>query len=267
MPLPLPVRLVGSGHVHPERELTSSTLERSVPGLYDGWSEKYLGMRSRRVLGINEQINELLIESATLALHAAGWRGDSLDAIVGGSLYPDQVLPASASYVAQAHSQSAVAFDVKAACAGFIYALSVANGLLQTGRYRRAAVCVGDHPTAYADYTDSHSSVFFGDAAGTVLLTTEEPAGACFEVMDVVLNGDHEYPEKVYTHRRGNFQSDGRYSFGRVMGLGTDAIKKVLDQNGVAASDVVGVAFHQASRRVLEEISVRTAIPVDRHWH
>lgn len=253
--------------MHPERVLTSSALESVVPGLSEGWSEKYLGMHSRRVLGVEEQINDLMVESVTAALTDAEWDGGSLDVIVSGSLYPDQVLPASASYVAQVHNPAAVAFDVRAACASFVYAISTATGLLQTDGYRRAVVCVGEHPTAYADYTDQQSCVFFGDSAGSILLTSEEPTVPCFEVVDVVLNGDHEYPEKVFTHRRGHFQSDGRYSFSQVMALGSGSILSVLDRNDLEPADVVGLAFHQASRRVLEEISTCTGVPVERHWH
>ena len=267
MPLSRSVHLVGSGHAHPERELTSADLERIVPGMAEGWSDKYLGMRSRRVLGIEEQINDLLTDAVGSALDDAGWDGDSLQAIVCGALYPDQVLPASASYVARTYNPHAVAFDVRAACAGFIYGLSVANGLLHMDDYRRVAVCAGDHPTAYADYTDPRSCVFFGDSAGAVLLTTDEPTAPSFEMVDLTLNGDHEFPEKVYTHRSGHFTSDGRYSFGQVMRLGSDSVATVLERNEVDPSTVAGFAFHQASRRVLEEISVHTGIPSQKHWH
>ncbi len=267
MPLSRSVYVVGSGHAHPERELTSTDLERIVPGIAEGWSEKYLGMRARRVLGVEEQLTDLLADAVGDALDDVGWPGDSLDAIVCGSLFADQVLPASASYVARAHNPAAVAFDVRAACASFIYALSTATGLLQTDGFTRAAVCSGEHATAFADYTDPHSCVFFGDSAGAVLVTTDEPAEPSFEVVDIVLNGDHEYPEKVFTHSRGHFRSDGRYSFGQVMKLGSGAVRELLDRNDLGADAVTAVVVHQASRRVIEEISERIGVSVDLHWH
>lgn len=267
MSLSRPVYVVGAGHAHPERELASTDLERIVPGVSEGWSEKHLGMTSRRVLGVEECVNDLLVEAVADALREAGWSGASLDAIVCGTVFPDQVVPASASYVARAHNPAAVAFDVSAACASFLYALSTAGGLLQTDGFRRAAICSGERPTAYADYTDPHSCLFFGDSAGAVVATTQEPADACFELVDIVLNGDHEHPEKVFVPRNGHFRSDARFSFATVLRLGSAAVRSVLERNDVPPSRVVGSVMHQASQRVLVELGDLVGVPLDRQWH
>jgi 3-oxoacyl-[acyl-carrier-protein] synthase-3 len=267
MPMPRPVHLVAAGHAHPDRVLTSAELERTVPGLASGWSEKYLGMHSRRVLGVEGRVSDLLVGAVDDALAEVGWTGDSLDAIVCGTVFPDQVVPGSASYAARVHNPSAVAFDVSAACASFIYALSTVGGLLQTDGFTRAAVCSAEHPTAYADYTDPRSCVFFGDAAGAVLCTTETPTVPSFEVVDIALNGDHEFPEKVFVPRNGTFRSDGRYSFAEVLRLGSDVIATLLERNDVDPGSIAGSVMHQASERVLEELSRHSGMPLERQWH
>lgn len=267
MTLPKPVFLVGSGHAHPTRQVTSTELERVVPGIDEGWSEKYLGMKSRRVLDVEGGVNSLLVRAVGDALDATGWSGELLDVIVCGTVFPDQTVPGAASYVAKAHNPAAVAFDLSAACASFIYALSTVRGMLQTDAFTRAAVCSGEHPTAYVDYTDPYSCIFWGDAAGAVLVTSERPAGPSFELVDVVLNGDHEYPERVFVPRSGYFRSDARYSFGQVMKLGSSAVLELLERNEIGSDALVGVAYHQASRRVLAEFSRLIDLPVDRQWH
>lgn len=267
MPMLRPVHLVGAGHAHPDRELTSGRLEQTVPGLQAGWCEKYLGMRSRRVLGVEGRVSDLLVDAVGDTLAEVGWSGDTLDAIVCGTVFPDQVVPGSASYVARAHHASAVAFDVSAACASFIYALSTVRGLLQADGFTRAAVCSAEHPTAYADYTDPRSCVFFGDSAGVVLLTTEEPTTPVFEVVDIALNGDHEFPEKVFVPRNGTFRSDGRYSFSEVLRLGSAVVGTLIERNDVDPASIAGSVMHQASDRVLDELSRRIGIPVERQWH
>lgn len=262
-----PMYLVASGHAHPERELTSAELEQRVPGLSEGWSDRHLGMASRRVLGVEQQVNDLTIDAVAQALDRVGWKGESLDAVICGTVLPDQVVPASASYVARVHCPSAVAFDVSAACASFIYALATARGLATSAGFDRMAVCSGEHATAYGDYTDPRSCVFWGDAAGAALACTEDPGSGCFEVVDIELNGDHEHPEKVFIPRNGPFRSDARYSFAEVVRLGSAAVHAVLERNAVDPSTVVGSVFHQASHRILVELGDQVGIPVERQWH
>ncbi|MBS1849065.1 MAG: ketoacyl-ACP synthase III [Actinobacteria bacterium] len=267
MSLRAPVYIVGAGCAHPERELTSVDLADRVPGLPAGWSEQHLGMTSRHVLGIDESVNDLTIAALSTALEHAHLTGDDLDMVLCGNVFPEQVVPASASFVARSINPDVIAFDVKAACASFIYALATSTALLDGRGLRRAAVCSGEHPTAYADYSDSRSCVFFGDAAGAVVVTTDEPARGAFEIVDIELNGDHEFPERVFVPRHGYFRSDGRYSFSQVCRLGSAAIRELFDRNDVDPDAIVGLAMHQASQHINDSVSEAIGVPVDRHWH
>ena len=268
MSLPTPVYAVASGHCHPERELSSVDLEASIPDLRDGWCEEYLGMKSRRVLGLNEGVASLSAAALSDALTRAEWAGTDLDAIVCGCTLTDQMAPASASFLAMGTNPGAIAFDVNASCAGFIYALSAAVGLLSGARgLSRAAVCVGEHATAWIDYTDRRSSVFWGDSGGALLITTDPPNGGHFEILDLELRGDHSHPEKVFVPRNGTFRSDGKYSFTTVLGLCFDTSQELMARNDVDSESVVALVAHQANERMLRELSIKLDIPYERQWH
>ncbi len=155
------LHIVAAGRAHGPNELTSKALDGPVLGLAEGWSEKHLGIVSRRVLNAHSSATDLAVTSLRQALKDADWTGDALDAIVCGTTFPDYIHPAAAAYVAKEIQPAAIAFDINAACASFIFALATATGLMRTlPEVNKVAVCTAEHPTAWVDYSDSHSSVF-----------------------------------------------------------------------------------------------------------
>ncbi len=268
MDLPRAIHVIAAGHRHPDQTLDNETLASHVPGLSRDWPEKYLGMSSRRVLGVEERSVDLVVEALDDALRTAGWRSESLQGIVYGTGFPDQVAPAAASYVARDTNPSAIAFDVNTVCSSFLYAVAASVGLLSTDPgLSRVAACSGEHATAYADYTDPRSSVFWGDSGAAVLLTTEQPSTGSFRIVDIALNGDHEYPEKVFVPRHGHFRSDGRYSYKQVVRLCSEASRTLLLRNHVDIDEVAGAAFHQANVRMLKVLGDELGLPFERQWH
>lgn len=263
-----PLFVVASGHAHPANEVSSDELEARIPGIAAGWSRKYLGMESRRILGPNERGVDLTIVATRDAMSEVGWADGSLDLVVGGSVFPDQIVPASASYVAKACSPLAVAFDVNAACSTALFGLATVAGLFSVDkRFGRAAVCTADHPTAWIDYTDPHSSIFFGDAGSALLVARGPGDHGAFELLGVELDGDAEFPEKVFVHRAGHFRSDGRFSFGQVMRLAGLVIGRLLSEHGIAATDLTAFAVHQASARVVETLAANMGVSIEKSWH
>src|SRR3954452_8496806 len=171
MPLDLTVRVVGAGHAHPPYEMGSDQLASGVPGLEIGWAQKRLGLNSRRVALQHEHMSQFGVAAVASALDQAGWEPEHLDGIVCGTSFVDDLLPATASLIGRDINPAAIAFDVNAACASGPYSLVMANALLATDpSLARVAVCVVERPTAWADYEDKESSVFWGDSAGCVLL-------------------------------------------------------------------------------------------------
>ena len=263
-----PIYLVAAGHAHPDTELTSKQLEAHFPQVKEGWSERYLEMSSRRVLGIHERASTLAIKSLHKSLQDAGWEAASLDAIICGCSMVDQIAPATAAYIANSVNQRVIAFDVNAVCASFPYAVAAAVGLLETiESVSRVAVCVAEHASAWADYTEERSSIYWGDSAGNVLLTTEAPHGGAFQLIDMELVGDQREPSKVFASRHGTFRQDGRYSYEAVIRLSSEMASSMMERHGLVSEDITVLVGHQSGGRLLRDVSKATGIPYERQWH
>lgn len=201
------------------------------------------------------------------SLARGNWDGDELDLVVCGTSFVDDLLPATASLVARHLAPAALAFDVNAACASGIYALVVANSLLaQQPHVHRAAVVVAERPTAWADYQNRESSVFWGDSAGCLLLSSE-PGTSCFEVLGTELMNDNEHADKVRVRRGGTFVHDGRYSYQQVIKLTQAVGLRLLDAAGVSGSDLAAYVGHQSNLNLLAAVGEQLEIPWNRQWH
>jgi 3-oxoacyl-[acyl-carrier-protein] synthase III len=259
--------IVASGHAHPTQVVTSDELAESVPGLQAGWSEKRLGIRTRHLAGPHEHVADLAIASLHGALELAGWSGSDLDAVICGTSFADDLLPATASLIARDVAPTAVAFDVNAACASVPYGLVLAESLLTTRpELARMAVCVSEHPSAWADYQDRDSSVFWGDSAGCLLVERGEPAQG-FRLVASALANDATYAEKVRVRRGGVFHHDGRYSRTQVIELTQRTSLEVLAAAGLDIGDVVAFVGHQSNIPLLEDVGLRLGVDWDRQWH
>jgi 3-oxoacyl-[acyl-carrier-protein] synthase-3 len=261
------VSVVASGHAHPAHEVTSDDLAGGVPGLDHGWSEKRLGMTSRRVAGPHEHLSSFAIAAVDDALARAGWTGSGLDAIICGTSFVDDLLPATASLIAREVAPAALAFDVNAACASAPYAMVLAESLLRTRpELERIAVCVAERPTAWADYSDRDSSVFWGDSAAC-LLVTRGPVAAGFEVVATSLCNDGTFAERVRVRRGGHFHHDGRYSRQQVLDLTERTCRAVLAEAGLDVDDVRAFVGHQSNIPLLGDVGERLGVPWERQWH
>lgn len=260
------VFVVGAGHAHPSSVLTSDDLAVTVPDLDVGWSEKHLGIDSRRVAADDEHISTFAIAATRQALETAGLAGGRLDAIICGTSFVDDLLPATASFVAQAVAPAAVAFDLNAACASGPYGVVIAESLLRTDpQMRHIAVCVAERPTAWADYSSRDSSVFWGDSAACLVLRRGGPGG--LRIVGTALRNEAEFAEKVRVPRGGSFSHDGRFSRSRVIALTQETCTDVLSRARVDAADVRAFVGHQSNIPLLHEVGDKLGIPWDRQWH
>jgi len=225
-----------------------------------------LGIETRHVAAPHEHIADLAAGSLSSALGRAGWVGNQLGAVVCATSFVDDVLPATASMISRDISPTAVAFDVNAACASVPYAVATAQGLMLTQPdLDRVAVCAAERPTAWADYQDRESSVFWGDSAGTLLLRRGGASG--FRLVDVALLNDNAHPERVRVRHHGAFHHDGRYSFDQVLTLSDKVTQRVLARAGLKSSDLRAFVGHQSNPRLLVALGERLNIPWHAQWH
>lgn len=265
MPLIKDLFLVATGHRHGSVELSSEILDDRL-GLKPGWSEKILGMTSRRRLPEGDDIAPLAIEAMGDALARVGWSGRDIDLLVCGSTFVDQPVPPTSSRIASETNPDATSFDINACCAGFPYALTIAAALASWDTsHQRIAVCIAENISPYADHDDSESSIFFGDSSGTALLQRGSASGA-FEVVGAELMNDSEFPDFVQVPRGGYFHHDGHLAYKYVVNLSAEVGRRVLELVGATGSDVQVFVGHQSNVRLLSDVAKALDIPEGRQW-
>jgi 3-oxoacyl-[acyl-carrier-protein] synthase-3 len=269
--------ITGWGMAVPERVMTNADLERMVE-TSDEWIVSRTGIKERRVVGPDDSTTSLSTAAARQALDRAGLEPTDIDLIIVGTCTPDQFLVSQACLVQAELGGNAGAFDLGAACSGFVYALATGNQFIQSGLYRRVLVIGADTLTRFVDYTDRTTCVLFGDGAGAVVLeATDEPRGLLSTVLGADGAGNkHLYipgwgafvPEsaEIFPEYRPYLQMNGQEVFKfavRVMG---DAAAEAVEKAGLTFSDIGMLIPHQANARIIEAAARRLDLPKDKVW-
>jgi len=269
--------ITGWGMAVPERVMTNAELERMVD-TSDEWIVSRTGIKERHVVGPGDSTTSLSVAAARQALERAGLKATDIDLIIVGTCTPDQFLVSQACLVQAELGGNAGAFDLGAACSGFVYALATGNQFIQSGLYNRVLVIGADTLTRFVDYTDRTTCVLFGDGAGAVVLeATEEPRGLLSTVLGADGAGNkHLYipgwgafvPESagIFPEYRPYLQMNGNEVFRfavRVMG---DAAAEAVEKAGLDFSDIGMLIPHQANARIIEAAARRLDLPKDKVW-
>ncbi len=269
----LPVRFAGLASYLPERVVTNDDLAQ-VLDTNDEWIRTRTGIRERRVLAPDQATSDLAIAAARGALEDAGMTADDLSAIVVATTTPDHTVPGTAPLVAAALGSEATAFDVNAACSGFLYALRVGAGMLATGD--RAVMVIGAEAlTRIVDPGDRGVAVLFGDGAGAAILVADDQAS----LGPFDLGADGTDPSMLWTEAggtrhpvdgdvlqdRSNFLSmRGGDVYRNAVARMTASSKQVLGDAGFGVDQVDLLVGHQANIRILEAVGQRLGIPPER---
>ena len=269
--------VTGWGKATPERVLTNHDLETMVD-TSDEWIVSRTGIRERHVVGQQDSTTSLATAAARAALARAGRTPDQIDLIVVGTATPDDFLVSQACLVQAELGGSGGAFDVGAACAGFVTALSVGSQFVNTGVYQRALVIGVDTLTRYVDYTDRSTCVLFGDGAGAVVIeATDEPRG----LLSTVLGADgaghkHLYvpgwgglvPEsaELFPEYRPYLQMNGKEVFRFAVQVMGDAAIEAVGKVGLTFGDIDLLVPHQANLRIIDAAARRLELPREKVW-
>lgn len=262
-------RIIGTGSYLPEKILTNHDLEKMVE-TSDEWIVARTGIEQRRIAAENESTSDMATIAAQRAMEMAGVKADEIDLIVMGTITGDYPWPATACIVqANLGAANAFAYDVSAACSGFLYALSSANDFLLAGRGKKALVIGAETLSRFIDWTDRNTCVLFGDGAGAVLLEAQDGESG---VLSCHLHSDGNYLELLYqpgfgatnppTHegidaRLPYLKMQGNEVFKVAVRSLTDVSNEALTFNGFASTDVAQFIPHQANRRILEATAKR----------
>ncbi len=269
--------ITGWGTSVPDRVLTNHDLE-SMVDTTDEWITSRTGIKERRIVGERDTTTSLATAAARQALERAGLSADELDLIVVGTATPDDLIVAQAAMVQAELGGNAGAFDVGAACAGFVTALSVGTQFIRSGAYERVLVIGVDTLTRYIDYTDRSTCVLFGDGAGAVVLeaSTEERG-----LLSSVIGADgaghkHLYvpgmanlvPESadLFPEYRPYLQMNGKEVFRFAVQVMGEAAVEAIEKVGLSFDDVDMLIPHQANLRIIDAAARRLSLPRDKVW-
>lgn len=262
-------RIVGTGAYVPEAVLTSKDLEQRIDTTEE-WIITRTGIRERRIAADGECTSDMAAQAARRALEMAGVGAQDIDLIVVGTITGDYPWPATACLVQEKiGAKRAFAFDVSAACSGFVFALDAAVKQIQCGAVNKALVIGAEILSRIVDWEDRNTCVLFGDGAGAVVLSAEEGEHG---VLSTHLHSDGSYWELLYQggfgarhpasvqgleQRLPFLKMQGNEVFKVAVRMLTEVAEEALSCNGMSSKDIDFFIPHQANRRILEAVAKR----------
>ena len=270
--------ITGVGGYVPDYILNNEELSRMVDTT-DEWITTRVGIKERRILteeGLGTSY--LARKAAKQLIQKTGVNPDTIDALIVTTTTPDYKFPSTASIVlGKLGLKNAFAFDFSAACCGFLYTLDVAASMIQSGRYKKIIVIGADKMSSLVDYTDRATCVLFGDGAGAVLVeaTEEENVGVQNSYLRTdgqglpflhMKAGGSVCPPSHFTvdHRLHYLYQEGRTVFRYAVTDMSNDVLKIMDMNNLKADDVNWVIPHEANLRIIEAVTKRAGIPLDK---
>lgn len=265
-------RIAGTGSYLPERVLTNADLEKMVDTT-DEWIRERTGISERHIAAEGQTTADLAEAAARRAMEAAGVSADEIDLIVLGTTTPDLVFPSTACLVqARLGAAGCAAFDVNAACSGFIYALSMADKFMRAGQSKCALVIGSETLTRMIDWNDRGTCVLFGDGAGAVVLKPSEDTG----ILSTHLHADGSHKELLFNPVgvSAGFRDEPNHGV-KVMMIGNElfkvavrALAKVAEEslaaNGIAQEELDWLVPHQANLRIITATARHLNLPMDK---
>lgn len=268
-------RIAAVGSALPQRIVTNDDLSKLVD-TSDEWIRDRTGIRARRFAGQGETAASLAADAGARALESAGIDPGAVDMTVVATVSGDQPLPSTASFVQDRLGITGAAFDLAAACAGFIYATQVGAGQIATGGAETVLVAGTEVLSRFLDFTDRTTCVLFGDGAGAAVLVPGEDPGVIGSILEnqgrhahlleIPAGGSREPASAETVDRQEHTirMKDGREVFKRAVVGMADACARLLEKSGYTPDDVSLLVPHQANGRIIASVAQRLSFSMDR---
>lgn len=269
------VRIKGLGYHVPKKILTNYELEHMVETTNE-WIVERSGIHERRILDKDHKNVEMAIGAAKAALDDAGVIAEEVDLIIVATITPDYFTPSAACMVQEAiGADKAAAFDLNAACSGFVYALATGTQFIASGVYKNVLVIGCEGLSKVIDWGHRSTCVLFGDGAGAVLITnSDKPSLLEFDLgalgnmgMAITIPGTH-FTEEDIEERNGErvhtIRMDGREVFKFATKTMSGSVKKLLDDNNLTTDDIKLIIPHQANIRIMQTAAKRLKVSMDK---
>lgn len=269
------VGIIGIGSYVPEKVVTNFDLEKMVD-TSDSWIMERTGISERRIADESESTSELATRAAELAIENAGIKAEELDLIIVATATPDQFFPSTACLVQRKiGAVNATAYDISAACSGFIYALTIAWQHIKTGYYKNALIIGADALSKITDWEDRGTCVLFGDGAGAFVLSEATEGGILSTKMGSDGSGTDyltcpatffspEELEKRNGNRKNTVWMNGQEVFKFAVKIMPYAFDQALEEAGLSAEQVDWFIPHQANLRIIEASAKKFKLPMDK---
>jgi 3-oxoacyl-[acyl-carrier-protein] synthase III len=265
--------VVGYGHYLPERIVENAEFESSIDTT-DEWIRTRSGIERRHFAAEGQHTSDLAAEAAKAALAQAGLAAGDIDAIVVATSTPDLTFPSVATMVQQKIGmERGFGFDVQAVCAGFVFALTTANGLILSGQAERVLVIGAETFSRIMDWTDRGTCVLFGDGAGALILEAQESTGTTADrgILSADLNSDGRYKDMLFvdggvssTGTSGKLRMQGNALFRQAVEKLASTADAALHKAGLTHSDVDWIVPHQANIRIIQGTAKKLGVPMER---
>lgn len=248
--------ITGWGTALPPKVLTNQDLEQMFDTSHE-WIVERTGIHERHVGGTTVGLS---VEAGRAALDMSGVDPASIDALVLATTTPDRVVPGSAAAVQNELGLRCGAYDVNAACSGFVYALVQGHGMIAMGA-KKVLVIGTDTLARFTDWTDRNTAILFADGSGAVVLEAVDGAG---QLLGWDLDADGSAERFLYCDMGGLIKMEGKEVFRRAVRIMVDSGTKSMNHAGVTADDIALVVPHQANIRIIEAACDRLGIPMER---
>ena len=260
-------RILGTGHAYPEGILTNADLEKMVD-TSDDWITTRTGIKQRHKAAEGEYTSQFAVRAAREAIERAKIDPMEIDLLICATVTPDQVLPSTGCIIqTELGAHKAAAYDLVAACSGFLYGLTMANAMIRTRQARYALVIGAELLSRYVDYKDRATCVLFGDGAGAAVLG---PAEGEQGILATRIHSDGRYLEQLFAPGGGTrlgltpenvaagthfFKMRGNELFKVAVRSMAEVSREVLEETGYSASDVKLFIPHQANQRITDAVA------------
>ncbi len=272
------VSIVGTGSYVPERVLTNEELSKTVDTT-DEWITTRTGIKTRRIARKDEHTSDMAARAALAAMEQAKITADEIDLILVATASPDMIFPATACFVqTKIGAVNAACLDVSAACAGFLFALEIAQQFVTSHAHDTVLVIGAEKLSSITNWTDRNTCVLFGDGAGAAIL---QHRGSAHGVISTHVASNGNYSDILWMPGGGcrtpitaenahqwlqTIHMSGKDVYKQAVTSMMDASYKALEKAGLAVEDIACVIPHQANIRIIEAIAERMKIPIERFF-
>jgi len=270
------IKIIGTGSALPDKVLTNADLEKMVD-TSDEWITTRTGIKERRIADKSTATSDLAVRAARSAIENAKIDSSEIDLIIVATVTPDMFFPSVGCIVQEALcAKNAAAFDLSAACSGFIYGLSVAKSFLENSQYSTILLIGAEALSKFTDWTDRGTCVLFGDGAGAVILRKQKTESA---ILSVYLGSDggskdilcmpgggsrNPISEDIIKKNLHHIKMAGNEVFKLAVQKMLEASDNALEMAGVKCSELSLVIPHQANIRIIEALVKRMKVPIDK---